>query len=300
MGLRLEDLLKSFYEKHFNEAFGYKGFPLTMPSEDVDWIAKCRTILPEFDSIAKQYNLYVEYDEINPQILRLSKPVLMTDIKSLAAVRYCYIKESPQELMFPMFCLFNPGALLHVVGSFKDAHYTSFYQLLSKENVSYHLYDNNYRKQKIDKLINLGYIKIDANGYLRLCKKSETEALFYLWRNNVISYWNQSKEVRSVLDQWIASGWLSTDDHLLCKQERDLFDYYLNNSKFTNGPAIRNQYAHGCIPVSDNDNEHVANYYTMLMLLVSLLLKMEDDFRFASRIIEENIRNSTCTTTSES
>lgn len=78
MGLRLEDLLKSFYEKHFNEAFGYKGFPLTMPSEDVDWIAKCRTILPEFDSIAKQYNLYVEYDEINPQILRLSVNVLFS------------------------------------------------------------------------------------------------------------------------------------------------------------------------------------------------------------------------------
>ena len=120
--------------------------------------------------------------------------------------------------------------------------------------------------------------------------EAETEVLFFLWRNHVISYWHHSKKVRAVLDKWIQNGWLETDGQLLSQPERDIFNYYLNNSKYTNGPAIRNQYAHGCIPVVNNDSEHASNYYRMLMLLVTLLLKIEEDLCVAMKIIEEGIK----------
>lgn len=290
MGKRLENLLKSYYEDHLKDTYGYPSLPLTFPEEDAAWIAKCRTLMPEFDNVAKQYNLFVQYDDIDARVIRYSKPVLTTDIMSLASVRYCSIKESPQEVMQPMVYLFKIGELLHSIDPFSDKHYSCLHDLLRNEKVLYALYEKDYRKPKIDRLIEFGYVKIDADGYLVLSMEAETEVLFFLWRNHVISYWHHSKKVRAVLDKWIQNGWLETDGHLLSQPERDIFNYYLNNSKYTNGPAIRNQYAHGCIPVVNNDSEHASNYYRMLMLLVTLLLKIEEDLCVAMKIIEEGIK----------
>ena len=89
-----------------------------------------------------------------------------------------------------------------------------------------------------------------------------------------------------MLDKWKEEDLLEIDDHLLCKSERNLFSYYLNNNKYTNGPAIRNQYAHGTIPVGDDVQVHAKNYYLLLMLLILLLLKIEDELRIGFRILE--------------
>ena len=89
-----------------------------------------------------------------------------------------------------------------------------------------------------------------------------------------------------MLDKWKDEGLLEIDDHLLCESERNLFSYYLNNNKYTNGPAIRNQYAHGAIPVGDDVQVHAKNYYILLMLLILLLLKIEDELRIGFRILE--------------
>ena len=78
---------------------------------------------------------------------------------------------------------------------------------------------------------------------------------------------------------------LKADDNLLCESERNLFSYYLNNNKYTNGPAIRNQYTHGAIPVGDDVQVHVKNYYILLMILILLLLKIEDEFRIGFKIL---------------
>ena len=61
------------------------------------------------------------------------------------------------------------------------------------------------------------------------------------------------------------------DNHLLSPAERDYFSYYLNNEKFTNGPAIRNNYGHGTTP-SYSEESHKENYF-QLVLFVLLLLK---------------------------
>ena len=103
----------------------------------------------------------------------------------------------------------------------------------------------------------------------------------------MVSYWHCKKEERAVIEEWLSNGYLKTDDHLLCESERNLFSYYLNNNKYTNGPAIRNMYAHGAIPMGDDVQVHAKNYYILLTLLVLLLLKIEDEFRIGLQIIME-------------
>lgn len=286
MGQRLESLVKNFYEKYFKNDYGYPTLQLTLPAEDADWVAKCRTIMPELDSVSKQYNLYVEEGDIDPRLFSFGKPLLITDVKSLFKNKYYVIKGSPLEILEPMMLLFRTAEILHVVEGFDTTRIHCFYDFITRCEVPYSVYEEDYRKDRVDKLISNEYVKVDEQGILRPNNKSAIEILGCLWRNRVVSYWHHDKSVREMLDKWKDEGLLEIDDHLLCESERNLFSYYLNNNKYTNGPAIRNQYAHGAIPVGDDVQVHAKNYYILLMLLILLLLKIEDELRISFRILE--------------
>lgn len=286
MGDRLESLVKNFYENHFKEDYGYPALQLALPAEDADWVAKCRTIMPELDSVSKQYNLFVEEGDIDPRLFSLGKPLPTTDVKSLFKNKYYVIKGNSLEILEPMILLFRTAEILHVIDGFDTTRIHNFCDFITNCEVPYSVYEEDYRKDKIDKLIVRGYIKIDERGVLRPDNKYAIEILGCLWRNRVVSYWHHSKSVRELLDKWREEDLLEIDDHLLCESERNLFSYYLNNSKYTNGPSIRNQYAHGAIPVGDDVQVHAKNYYLLLMLLILLLLKIEDEFRIGLKILE--------------
>lgn len=286
MECRLESLVKNFYENHFKEDYGYPALQLALPAEDADWVGKCRTIIPDLDSVSKQYKLFVEEGDINPRLLPLGKPLLPTDAKSLFENKYYVIKRNSLEILEPMMLLFRTAEVLHVVDGFDTTRIHNFYDFITSCEVPYSVYKKDYRKDKIDKLITRGYVKIDEKGILRPDNKNAIEILGCLWRNRVVSYWHHNKSVRELLDRWKEDDLLEIDDHLLCESERNLFSYYLNNNKYTNGPAIRNQYAHGVIPVGDDVQVHAKNYFILLMLLILLLLKIEDELRIGFRILE--------------
>lgn len=287
MECRLESLVKNFYENHFKEDYGYPALQLALPAEDADWVAKCRTIIPELDSVSKQYNLFVEEGGIDPRLFSLGKPLLPTDAKSLFENKYYVIKRNSLEILEPMMLLFRTAEVLHVVDGFDTTRIHNFYDFITSCEVPYSVYKKDYRKDKIDKLITRGYVKIDEKGILRPDNKNAIEILGCLWRNRVVSYWHHNKSVRELLDRWKEDDLLEIDDYLLCESERNLFSYYLNNSKYTNGPAIRNQYAHGVIPIGDDVQVHAKNYFILLMLLILLLLKIEDELRIGFRILED-------------
>jgi hypothetical protein len=288
MGERLESLVKSFYESHFKEDYGYTTLPLTLPEEDADWIAKCRTIMPELDSVSKQYDLFIKEEDLDPRLFQFEKPSLTTDVKSLFENKYYEINGSPMELWEPMCFLYKMGEVLHVVNGFDTTGIENFHDFITRYEVPYSVYTD-FRKGKIDKLISSGYIKVDEQGILRLANVPAIKILGCLWRNRAISYWHHDKPIRELLDEWKNEGLLKTDDHLLCESERNLFSYYLNKSQYTNGPDIRNRYAHGSIPAGGDMNIHAKNYYTLMMLLILLLLKIEDEFRIGLFIVQENI-----------
>ena len=285
---RLESLVKTFYESHFKEDYGYTTFPLILPDEDADWMAKCRTIIPELDSVSKQYDLFIKEGDLDPRLFQLEKPSLTTDVKSLFENKYYEINGFPMELWEPMCFLYKMGEVLHVVNGFDTTGIENFHDFITRYEVPYSVYTD-FRKGKIDKLISRGYIRVDEQGILRLANVPAIKILGCLWRNRAISYWHHDKPIRELLDEWKNEGLLKTDDHLLCESERNLFSYYLNKSQYTNGPDIRNRYAHGTIPAGGDMNIHAKNYYTLMMLLILLLLKIEDEFRIGLFIVQENI-----------
>jgi len=78
----------------------------------------------------------------------------------------------------------------------------------------------------------------------------------------------------------VKKGYLNIGNTLLSKGEADYFNYYLNKKEFSNGLDLRNIYAHGTPPTSEDSNAAVyqQHYITGLKLVILLLIKLNDEF----------------------
>lgn len=278
----LEQMLKDFYEAHLFNKYGYPALKLNYPNFEDSWLNKCRIIFPELDSVVKQYNTYVQYDEIDKDIIRLSKPLKMTEGKSLLLSKYYEINGESSELRTILNNLFSSNTLLSHVTPFKEKHYHNLFDLLNNEEVYYENYKD-YQRTNIDFLISHDVIKKSESSRLSIPNNDLKIILKSLWEYRACSYWHHSEKGMKYLDEMADTGWLIKSDNLLTKEEKRYFSYYMDNGEFTNGFAYRNLYAHGCIISEDDTDKHHIAYGVFLRLLTILILKIEDDLWCATR-----------------
>lgn len=287
-----EKELKQFYEFHLKEEYDYPSLPINLPRVDDSALNKCRVLCPELDAVVHQYNTFVEEDEIDKDLIRLSKPLKVEEGKSLLENKYYEITEGNNEIKSILWELFGSGnSILSHVDPYKDKNYHSLIELLENEtNVLYSNYAE-FQKHHLDFLIQQDVIGVCSDGCLYIVNQSTIKVLRSLWEYGVCSYWHYNDEERKVIDDMLAKGWLVKDNHLLSKPERDYFSYYLDNARFTNGMAYRNHYMHGSTPPVDDEKEHQIAYITFLRLLAILLLKIEDDLWLARRALAIHAMN---------
>lgn len=272
----IEGVIKAFYEDFLKTEYGYKGLSLTLPKHDDSLILKIRSLAIEMDAVAHQYDCYVNYGSIDKDIVELTPPQKLTETKSLLSHRYCILNRNNTDVWYLIYLFFGSQSMLFFVEPCKDAHFRNYYEFLENGiEVKYEDYEN-YQRPDIDRLLEKGYLVKDEKGILRCVKMREVRLLKHLYEYGACSYWGYPKEERMILDDMVSKGWISLDNHLLSPAERDYFSYYLNNEKFTNGPAIRNNYAHGTTP-SYSEEKHKKNYFQLLVLFVLLLLKISED-----------------------
>jgi len=272
----IEGVIKAFYEDFLKTEYGYKGLSLTLPKHDDSLILKIRSLAIEMDAVAHQYDCYVNYGSIDKDIVELTPPQKLTETKSLLSHRYCILNRDNTDVWYLIYLFFGSQSMLFFVEPCKDAHFRNYYEFLENGiEVKYEDYEN-YQRPDIDRLLEKDYLVKDEKGILRCVKMREVRLLKHLYEYGACSYWGYPKEERMILDDMVSKGWISLDNHLLSPAERDYFSYYLNNEKFTNGPAIRNNYAHGTTP-SYSEEKHLHNYLQLLILFVLLLLKISED-----------------------
>jgi hypothetical protein len=288
LGSSLEQEIKQYYEKSLLDYFGYKGLPITLPNENTSWLGKCREICPEIDALALQYNDYACNGNVDAELIKLEKPMKMENCLSLLKKKYYQINNDNSSFKSILNYLFSSQSMLFHIDPYKKENFHNFVQLMRKHQyVNYSNYSN-YQKPNIDLLIKNKILKKESDGKLQIANYDIINAFEEIYENGACSYWHYSKETRKELDQMQTRGWLVNDDHLLCESERDYFSYYLDNKKFTNGPALRNKYLHGNIGGETSDSIHKESYYILLSLLVNLILKITDDLLIAQNVFNEN------------
>ena len=278
-GTNLETSLKAFYEQYLKEKYGYPSGILSLADSTADWVTKCKAIAPEIEAIAHRYDLFAKTGSVDEELLIISSDnVRVTEANSANPGRYYNIKGKPDELYRLFYLFFSDQSMLTFVEPFKEDQYISFFKLLSEQDgkIPYDNYQN-YQLRDIDYLIEKGYLSKGDDGMLFVEKPMEISILKHLYEYNSCPAHIYGEYEKGLLHEMEKKGWIEKDNHLLSVEERNYFDYYMYNSQYTNGPALRNRYAHGSFANPQKDNIHRENYNRLLILLVIELLKIEDD-----------------------
>lgn len=271
-GIRLEDMMEWFFYEYLKEEFSIKDFIVRMPTEYTSYFEKCRTILPEIDRIFKQFNVLIEDDEIDQELIQMSSSsVKNKDIMSLNEKKYVYPLDGWYRTA--SFLLFSDQSIIFYMPD-KDGKYKNFLELIIKEDITISDFQE-YQLQRMKWLMDNDLILENEDGYIKFVDIKLIYVLKELYYEDALSYWHYPDEIREVIDNLASQNYVCFESTLLSRNEQDYLDYYLNKAKFTNGHDIRNRYLHGTN--SNDELQYEADYYSILKLLVIIIIKINDD-----------------------
>lgn len=279
LGHSLEDILRTVFNNILPELYGLpSNANLTAPTASASALEKIRTIAPEFESILKQYKLFVENKHIDFELLQMSSgPTAIKDIPSLNSNKYVYIKKDDKDVGFLIYLLFSDQTLLTYIDPFKDKQYRNFVDLLVNEDeISFSNYEE-HQHEHLNYLIDKNYIAIDENNCIHVPNWNRVLILRDIFENEVASFYHYSTDIQEEVINMSKEGIVFFGSSLFAESEQNYFNYYLNKSEFTNGLDLRNSYLHGTQANPSEIHLHENSYLLYLKLLTLVIFKIEDD-----------------------
>ena len=281
----LEDILHFVFTSAFQEKYDFAdNARFSIPPATNSHFEKLRLLAPEFESVLKQFKLFVEDRAIDFELLEISSsPSAIRDIPSLNQNKYIYLNEKNQVMVGCSNLFFSDQTLLAYVEPFQEKHYHNFFDLLANEQVRFSNYEEHHKPQ-LNFLIDNGFLSIDSNDFIQISNPVRVVILKDLYINEVASYYHYSTDFRQEAKQMETENIVFFESSLLSKPEQAYFNYFLNKSEFSNGLDLRNSYLHGTQASPDEIQKHEYAYFTYLKLLFLAMLKIEDDLAILKAI----------------
>lgn len=285
----LINILHFVFTSTFQEKYNFaENARLSIPSVTNSYFEKVRLLAPEFESLLKQFKLFVENGIIDFELLQISSsPSAIKDIPSLNKNKYIYFDENNQEMIRCSNLFFSDQTLLAFVEPFKEKEYLSFFDLLVNEQVDFGNYEE-HQKSGIRYLVNKGFISIESGGLIKITNSERLLIFKDLYDNEFASFYHYPINFQQEAQQMAHENIVLFDSSLFSKPEQSYFNYFLNKSEFTNGLDLRNSYLHGTQAHPDEIQKHEHAYFTYLKLLVLAMLKMDDDLLISNTITSPN------------
>lgn len=270
----LEEVLRWYFEEHLPAEYGITGFVFSPSSPTANYLARCRNLFAEMESVATQVGLLVEDGEIDHDIAAAGADLVRyRSIPSALEGRYVYATDHI-EIRTILHILFSDQSHLTYIN--EDLHADTAVDLLRRNKVSYESL-HEYQQPMVDKLFEVGVAENtgdrialkDADLFCVLKALSEYEA---------VAYHHLNARARAHVDRMLRDGWLVGRSSLLTEAEAAYFNYNLNSVDFSNGPKLRNKYQHGIQPRGDGEALHQQTYYSALRLMLALTIKINDEF----------------------
>ena len=278
LNISLESILNFVFTSFFQENYDFpNNANFLVPSATNSHFEKVRILAPEFESILKQFKLFVEDGSIDFELLQISStPSAIKDIPSLNLSKYIYFNEENKEMVGCSNLFFSDQTLLTYVEPFKEKQYHNFFDLLANEQVYFDNYEE-HQKPELNYLIDKGFISIDGSGFIQVTNLERLLIFKDLYDNEVASFYRYPTDFQKEVQQMASEKIILFESSLFSKPEQSYFNYFLNKSEFTNGLDLRNSYLHGTQATLDETQKHEYAYFTYLKLLFLVMLKIEDD-----------------------
>ncbi|WP_162818016.1 hypothetical protein U0035_02700 [Niabella yanshanensis] len=268
----VEQVVSSFITQHLNIHYRVQHLRFRPSGSHLSFLEKIRVLAPEFESLLRQYEAYVNDGSIDFELLELnSTPIRLGEIRSLVSKKYIYANSKSIDRLLYLF--FSDQSSLYYTDKYEDK-YTNLYDLLKNENVNITDFES-YQQYEINKLIEEDYLSIGADNTVSIKKETLLYIVSKLYKDEVLNYWHHKKPVRDMIDELINEKQLVAESSLFTRQEISFYNYYLNKKEFTNGIDLRNRYLHGSN--SPSEKEHQSDYYILMKLIILTTLKIEND-----------------------
>lgn len=273
-GIELESVIAWFFTDYLEQEFGAKGLKYRASSPTATYLEKSRHLFSEMESVLKQFMLYVDYDEVDPELLTItSEQLSYDDLPSQMMDKYAYVANDPDIQRIQNLLFSDQSGLVHISS---DLEARSFLHLVIANDIAYNQF-HEYQQRNIDFLVEKGILTGDRDR-IAFASAPQLHVLKELWECEVTSCLHHSAAGKKSVDEMVSAGWLVHRSTLLSTAEVSYFNYFLNDKEFSNGPSLRNRYLHGSQADGDDDRVHRQTYLTALRLLVALVIKINDDF----------------------
>jgi hypothetical protein len=240
-------------------------------------------VTPAFESVLKQYKLYVEEGTVDYELLEISSEHLdFKNSPSLLHDKYVYGCGPEFEKVCSFF--FSSQSLLGYIKKAKRE-YKSFFELASKEPIKKEDFYE-YQRPELNWLVERGYIKENEEGLLEIVDARVVRILIDLNQKGVACFHHYPEEGQHSISLLRDKGVVKVESTLFSSPEQAYLNYYLNRSKFSNGPNLRNSYSHVQPSAGKNQAIHESNYMIFLRLFIMTIIKINDEFCLRSKLEE--------------
>ena len=271
-GIFLESVYQWFSNDYLREEFDINGFEISLPTDNLSNVLKCKNLFSEIEKILKSFMVFQKYGSVEADVYEEESLCKYHQLKSLNGDKYIYANDS-SDIRTVMFLLFSDQSMLNYLDDKKHA--SSFVELIEKIKPTYEDFQN-YNKKKIDFLIEKCVIKKNENGVIAYANIWAIGLLKELFSVGFLDIHHLSKKYEEA-EKWLESmEWIIKSDSMFSKQESDYLNYYLNNSVFTNALALRNKYEHPS-KLNQEDNEVYKDYVMGLKILGLIIIKINDE-----------------------
>ena len=266
----MQDIFKWFFEEYLKKEFNVEGFVYVTPSKDTTFLEKCILLSCAIDSVLKQFNMFCLNGCIERELFEISSNhVVFQNVKWLLDKKYAYF--GSESVKKEASLLFSDQSHLSYVAK-KTTSFPTLYSWIEHQNLQLSDFLE-YQISDIQWLMRRGSIYCDENGILKLNQKRAI-ILKNLFNHDVISC-AYIGDYRNAFDELVANGDIVIESTLFSRKEQEYLDFMLNNSKFGNGPALRNNYVHGTHSL--NPEKHERDYYELLEIMVMIILKINNE-----------------------
>lgn len=267
----IEDVIDWFFSDYIKKEFSIDNFIVNIKAAKnlESYSDKIKLLIPEFESIFKQFEAYCEFNYVNHVYVSSSLSIGENSYpESLIKTEITYVEKNDsddtkiifKDLFFEDYRLKGHKNLFDFLKKNKKGFDS---QLLSDLYPSFNL----LLKNKLLFQDPNGVLLADTSKLSLLEQVEEYDYLCYTFLNDVYQ-----KDVNELLN----CNLLTSYNSFMSKQENDLFNFVFNN-KFSNNPlGLRNLYLHG--NPSLNEKDHESNYFISLTMMIVLILKLNDAF----------------------
>ncbi|KAM9861858.1 hypothetical protein ACI1US_02319 [Leucobacter sp. BZR 635] len=273
-GVVLEEVLAWFFNNYLADEFGAAGFHYSPPTPGSSWLEKIRHLAPEMEGIAQQFTLFCQENEIDRELFEIgSGDFNWGSIPSLRANKYL-IGTPKSDCNLLMWLLFNDQSGLTYISEVVSE--SSFERLVNTLDVAFEDL-NPFVESRLQPLLDHELLSVE-DGILRFPYPEQILVLHDLYAKEGVPLYRYSGSLERAAVALTSKGLLVPTSRLMTLAESHYFEYWLNKNIFSDGPELRNKYSHGNNPDPSRIAEHRADYFLLLRLMVSLALKIRDDF----------------------